>query len=326
MSQSLSKNDQIPAKAKPRPWNILDIGPWGLLVVTLAGSCGVWHWLLDLTSHFRMYYFLVASLWLAGICRQKRRASQGCLGLVIAWNGGLLLPYYLPYSQPAVPETATTVSIISLNVYTANEDKAAVVDYLRDRQPDLIVVMEVDDNWAAALQELNDLYAHRILHPRTDNFGIGLFSKWPLTQPRIVEFAGTDLPNVVTTIQRNGKEFLLVATHPLPPIGAANTRERNAQLREVADFVKRSPLPCIVAGDFNTTPWSSAFRDFAARSGLKDSALGRGVQGSWNAKSWLVRIPIDQVFVPSDAIVVRRVVGPNVGSDHFPIEATIALP
>ena len=326
MSQPLSSNNPSATRATPPRWTLFDVGAWGLLAVTLAGSCGAWHWLLDLASHFRLYYFLLSTLCLIGICRQKRRVSKCCLGLAVAWNGGLLLPYYLPTSQPAVPPLATTVSIISLNVYTANQDKPAVVGYLRDRQPDLIVVMEIDAEWAAALQELNDLYPHRILQPRSDNFGIGLFSKWPLTEPRIVEFAGTDLPSVVTAIQCHGKEFLLVATHPLPPIGAGNTRERNAQLREVADFVKRSPLPGIVAGDFNATPWSFAFRDFSARSGLKDSALGRGVQGSWNAKSWLVRIPIDHVFVPPDAIVVRRVVGPNVGSDHFPVEATIALP
>ena len=39
-----------------------------------------------------------------------------------------------------------------------------------------------------------------------------------------------------------------------------------------------------------------------------------------------MRIPIDQVFVPPNAIVTRRVVGPDIGSDHFPVEATIALP
>ena len=297
-----------------------------MLAATLAGSCGRWHWLLDLASHFRWYYFVLAALWLAGICWQKRRVAQCCLGLILVWNGGLMLPYYLPVSQPPISATATTVSLISLNVHTANPDKAAVVKYLRDRQPDLIVVMEVDDNWVFALQELNELYPHRFFQPRPDNFGIGLLSKWPLAEPRFVEFANTELPNVVTKVRRDGKEFLVVATHPLPPIGASRTRERNDQLREVADFVRQSPLPCIVAGDFNATPWSFAFRDFAARSGLRDSALGLGVQGSWNARTWLIRIPIDHVFVPPNAAVVRRVIGPNVGSDHFPVEATIALP
>ena len=193
-------NDTGTKVPKPRRWSLLNFGPLALLAATLAGSCGGWYWLLDLASHFRQYYFALSVLWLMGICRQKRRASQWCLGLSIAWNGGLLLPYYLPTSRPTVPATATTVSIISLNVYTANQNKSAVVSYLRDRQPDLIAFLEVDDKWAAAFQEMNDLYPHQLLHPRSDNFGIGLLSKWPLTEPRVVEFAGTQLPNIVVTI------------------------------------------------------------------------------------------------------------------------------
>jgi endonuclease/exonuclease/phosphatase (EEP) superfamily protein YafD len=103
------------------------------------------------------------------------------------------------------------------------------------------------------------------------------------------------------------------------------TDSRNSQLRELGDFVKRSPLPTIVAGDLNSTPWSVAFRDVVSRSGLRDSALGLGVHGTWNAHTW-IRIPIDHALIPPKAVVVRRAVGPDVGSDHFPLEITIAFP
>lgn len=324
MTSPPAKNDPVPAK-KPRQ-SILDLGPIGLLAATVAGSCGDWYWLLDLASHFRWYYFVIGLIWLVGTIRQKRPVSLWCLSLALAWNGIGLLPYYLPTSQPAMSADATEISLISLNVYTANKNKAAVVEYLRRRQPGLIVVMEIDVDWAYALNELKDIYPHKLTQPRADNFGIGVLSKFPLKEARLVELAGTELPNIVARIDRDGKEFQLIATHPLPPVGAERTRERNAQLREVAELARQSPIPCIVAGDFNATPWSSAFRDFSVRSGLRDSALGRGVQGSWNAKSWLIRIPIDHVFVSASAAVTRRTVGPHVGSDHFPVEATILLP
>jgi endonuclease/exonuclease/phosphatase (EEP) superfamily protein YafD len=80
-----------------------------------------------------------------------------------------------------------------------------------------------------------------------------------------------------------------------------------------------------VAGDLNCTPWSAAFREFVARSGLRDSALGRGVQGSWNARTRLTRIPIDHILVPSGWAVVHRALGPDVGSDHFPVEVTLRI-
>jgi endonuclease/exonuclease/phosphatase (EEP) superfamily protein YafD len=327
MSTETLGSQKPDATTKPgRPKSILNVVPWAQLLMTLAGSCGAWFWAFDLCAHFRWYYFVISLTWAIAIWKQARSFTMAGLCVSILWNGGLLLPYYVPARQLAVPADATSISLISLNVYTANPDKAAVLAYLRNRQPDLIVVMEVDQRWEQALDELKDVYPHRLIQSRTDNFGIGLLSKWPLQNERLVKLADTDLPNVVATIEREGRSFFLVATHPLPPLGAGYTRKRDAQLREVAKLASESSVPCVVAGDFNATPWSSAFRDFAKLSGLRDSALGRGIQGSWNAKSRLIRIPIDQVFTSKEVIVTRRVLGPSVGSDHFPVEVTFTLP
>ena len=141
----------------------------------------------------------------------------------------------------------------------------------------------------------------------------------------MVEF-GAGMPSIVATFAGPAGEFTLVATHPVPPKTAALARSRDRQLRAIAEFVAAAPLPCIVAGDLNTTPWSAAFRDLLARGGLRDTALGRGVQGTWHARLPLPRIPIDHVLAPPGTEVLRRAVGPDVGSDHFPVEAELRLP
>lgn len=324
MSQSTDQSQ--PAKpVRDKHWTILDLCAWGLLALTLGASCGGWHWAMDLMSHFRCYYAGFAVLILVGLWHRSSW-SRWSVVIVLIYNLGLIVPYYLPVTQTASTSTATTFSIISLNVLTSNPDKGSVVSYLRDRQPDLILVMEVNADWGLALKELDDLYPHRLFQFRPDNFGIGLMSKWPLTEPRIVDFGDLELPSIVAPIERDGQQFVLVGTHPLPPVGARGTSERNTQLAAVARYVRDSKKRCVVAGDFNATPWSVAFREFDTESGLRDSARGLGIQNSWNAKSWLMRIPIDHVFVPQDAIVIRRAIGPDVGSDHFPVEATIALP
>ena len=312
--------------SSPRKWGVSDVGPVGLLLVTVAGFFGEWHWLLDLATHFCWYYFVVAAVWLIVAIRWRPHWITGCLAVVLIWNGSLLFPYYWPATSPMNPDSGKSLSLISLNVHTANTNKKAVVDYLRQRQPDLVLVVEIDVEWGAALQSLNDVYPHRLMQPRPDNFGIGLMSKLPLTEPRLMNFGGSHLPSVVTVIRHEGRDLQLIGTHPLPPIGYERASRRNAQLRDVAGFVKRSPLPTIVAGDLNATPWSSAFRDFQSRSGLSDSARGRGVNGTWNARIWWMRIPIDHVLIPPGATVIERTVGPNLGSDHFPVEATMGLP
>ena len=81
-----------------------------------------------------------------------------------------------------------------------------------------------------------------------------------------------------------------------------------------------------MAGDLNATPWSHGFRQLVRPRGLRDSALGRGVQPTWNARCWAPRIPIDHVVVSPEVQVSARTIGPDVGSDHLPVEATLVVP
>jgi endonuclease/exonuclease/phosphatase (EEP) superfamily protein YafD len=325
MSQSAAEQSTaVPAPPTPtRRFSVLNVCTIGLFLVTSSGSLGAWHWALDLSSHFRCYYSGFAVLVAIGVWRQKSRLALATLALVLIWNGLLIVPYYVPVRGASSP-TTPSISLVSLNVHTSNADKAAVVNYLRKQNPDLILVMEIDNDWTDALHELRDQYPHRLMQPRPDNFGIGLLSKLPLNDPRVIDFVDTENPSVVAGIELAGISYQVIGTHPIPPAGDGNTRERNAQLRAVADYVAQSKDPCIVAGDFNATPWSSAFRDLTSRSGLTDSALGHGIQSSWNARSLLMRIPIDHVLVPKSLAVNRRAIGPDVGSDHYPVEATLS--
>jgi endonuclease/exonuclease/phosphatase (EEP) superfamily protein YafD len=66
-------------------------------------------------------------------------------------------------------------------------------------------------------------------------------------------------------------------------------------------------------------------RHFMEQNGLRDSALGFGLHPTWLSRWLPLGIPIDQIL-HSDAIaVLDRRVGPDVGSDHFPVTADIAL-
>jgi endonuclease/exonuclease/phosphatase (EEP) superfamily protein YafD len=209
---------------------------------------------------------------------------------------------------------------------TSNRDTQPVLAYVRSRDPDVLIFLEVDAVWAKALEGLADRWPHAIAQPRGDNFGIALRAKQPPREQRVVEFGDAGVPSIVATFADPAGDYTVVATHPVPPKTPAYARDRDAQFRAIAEFVAASPLPCIVAGDLNATPWSAAFRNLVATSGLRDSALGRGVQGTWNARFWAPRIPIDHVLVPPGTEILRRAVGPDVGSDHFPVEAEIRLP
>jgi len=308
---------------------LLVVAAAGLLAASLAGSAGDHHWLLDLASHFRGLYLLAAGLVIAAAAWCRSRPALGLATAALAWNAWLTLPYLpLPTVAPAPPPAGDgrPIRVVSLNVHLHNDDVGAVLDYLRGREADVVALVEVDEAWAPALAELGDHYPHQFVRPRNDPFGVAILSAWPLVAPRAAHCGDAPWPALVAEIDRKGGRFTMVVVHPHPPLDAGTDRQLNAHLRCVARLVAAVPGPCVVAGDFNATPWSAPFRGFTAGSGLVDTAVGRGIQPTWHAGLWPLRIPIDHIFVSRGSTVLDRRVGPHVGSDHFPIEAEFHLP
>jgi endonuclease/exonuclease/phosphatase (EEP) superfamily protein YafD len=124
----------------------------------------------------------------------------------------------------------------------------------------------------------------------------------------------------------------LYGVHPETPRSPERWRARNAQLAWLADAIpRRDPdRPVIVAGDFNTPPWSPFFRDLLRHVGLR-SAAGAGFR--WPTRqpmlwspylSWL-GAPVDHVLVSPDVAVDAFAVQRDVESDHLPIMTDLRL-
>ena len=298
-----------------------------LFGITVAGWCGAWHWCLDLTSHFRAYWLVASFVGLVLCLHAPRSFAFACCALALAGNAAAVLPFWLPTRTAAAPGANTRpLSLVSVNLLRRNADTSRAVDYLRERKPDVAVLVEIDAEWLESLASLAELYPFRVVEPREDNFGIAVLSRWPLADGRVFECGGTPYPNIMATVRFHDREVRLFATHPHPPFDAALTDALTGQLRTLADEAAAARGPRIVAGDFNATPWSLPYRVFTARSGLRDTALGHGAQPTWNARHPAPRIPIDQVFASTDLVVQSRAVGPDIGSDHLPVEVTFLLP
>jgi endonuclease/exonuclease/phosphatase (EEP) superfamily protein YafD len=317
-------NPSTPAVVPPRRGRLsFDLPAWGLAAATMAGFAGRWNWILDLASHFRWYYLLAALVWYAITSRRRSLLATGCLLLTVLVNTWAMLPYWLPAAVGA--GHGEPLDIVLLNLDVENHDRERVLGYLRARSPDVIVLLEVDDAWASAIRELDALYPHRVIEPYKGNFGLAVLSRLPLDAPRVEILAG-GTPIIVTGLPTGAHGCVLVAAHPPAPIAAAWSERRDAQLAAMGELAAAESRPVIIAGDLNATPWCHGFRALVVPAGLRDSALGRGVQGSWHARHWAPRIPIDHVLVSPNVTVKARSLGPHVGSDHLPVEATLVVP
>jgi endonuclease/exonuclease/phosphatase (EEP) superfamily protein YafD len=158
-------------------------------------------------------------------------------------------------------------------------------------------------------------YPWRMLIPESGNFGIGVYSSLPDT-----EFVRFELDGYAAIdAQVGGGAWRFVAAHLVPPMSAALARQRNVQLVQLSEYVQEIDQPVVLAGDFNLTPFSPIFTEFAAESELTSALRGFGPGMTWPSFFPLLGIPIDQVFVSEEFAVADYFRAGDIGSDHFPI-------
>lgn len=295
------------------------VGLSGLLVVVTVLSWGArWHWGLDLLSHFPVQ-IATGAIVLAAILLWLRQWKVAILpGVVVAVCLGQVLPLYLPTRQPTY--AGRVIHAVSANLLRSNHEFGRFTDYIRATQPDFFLAMEVDEAWLGELKSLLEDYPYHVAQPGRGAFGIALFSRVPIEEHEIIESAIAGVPMIRAALVFDEHSLSFVGVHPLPPIKSGRAELRNGQLEEIAALTASLPKPTLLMGDLNVTSWSPHFRDLLAGAGLRDGRKGFGIQPTWPGLPWLLRIPIDHTLVSDDVEVVARRVGPDIGSDHRPVE------
>jgi endonuclease/exonuclease/phosphatase (EEP) superfamily protein YafD len=256
----------------------------------------------------------------------KRRRMALVLAGFAAANLAVIAPLYVGGSGLKNAATsAVRFRAMLLNVNADFGDPARVTQAIEDAQPDVLVLEEVSGRWQEMLTRLQVRFPHRVVESRDDNFGIALLSKWPLARADVLYFGDARVPSVFAEVKLEGAVLRVLGTHAVPPGDALRSHWRNQQLAAVAEFARDLSEPVLVLGDLNASPWCSHFRRFVRVSGLRDSAQGWGVQPTWPAGMPWFWIPIDHCLHSPQLSVVARRVGPNVGSDHYPVMVDVVL-
>ncbi len=285
-------------------------------VASLLGYFGSAFWMFDLLAHFRLQYALVAaSLLVPALVLKHKRIALAAGGLLLA-NGLVIAPAYL---RGASPSDAALVMTLA-NVNSANTDFAAVADYVRGS--DIVVLLEVNAAWESEMRARLPEYPFMVFEARPDNFGLGVLMKTPPLTHRVEILVPDGPPTIALDLPLRGRTTTLFATHPMPPISSSATAQRDAQLAALATRVTATSNDVIVIGDLNATPWSSALTPLFD-AGLRDTR--HGYAATWPAGTWPLRIPIDLCLVSDRFTSSGHSVGPDVGSDHFPIRVALDL-
>lgn len=215
-----------------------------------------------------------------------------------------------------------SLTLLTANVLMTNTQCPKMLTLAHKHKPDLILILEADDNWARELAPLKDHYPYRILYPQSNTYGMLFYSKLPFRQHELRFLVEDDIPSIhVELVLRSGQVVNFYGVHPQPPSPTEHYRstERDAELVLVGREARRQTGPVLVAGDLNDVAWSHTTRLFQRLSGLLDPRVGRGLFSTFHAQYFFLRWPLDHVFVSHHFRLrtLRRL--PACGSDHFPI-------
>ena len=300
----------------------------GLVLATASALAARAWWAFDLFSHFRPQYVVAALILLVAALALRNWPAATLLAAVALVHGWAIKDLWLGGTASAA-QGGAPLRLVSANVLSANPTPEAVLQLVGAADPDLVVLVDAKRRrWHPVLAELGALYPHRAPLGWHEGAPVILLSRHPIVAEEVVRPPRGRRPYLMAELAVGGEEpLVVVAVHPSSPSPTepGDTRRRNRELDHLAEVVSDTARPVIVAGDFNTTPWSPHFRDLIAAGGLRNAAAGHGYVATWPTWFWPALIPIDHVLLkgPLAATTLRR--GPSIGSDHYPLIADLRL-
>jgi len=288
---------------------------------------------LDIATHFAPVFIVLAilSALLSLPTRPGllRRVTLGLAAAAIVLASLLILPEVFRNAGPKAEDAeGATLKIVQLNSWSArNQTMAQTADWILAQDPDIVILEEATRRFQRAFESRADY--HRTCNPE-DRCEVIIYSKVaPISAGLEPVSAGAYFPSTRATFAAPGGAFTVIGAHYTWPIPAGPQQQQSLRLTTMAQRYDRDRL--IIAGDFNSTPWSFTLR-------RQDKALGLARRNkamlSWPAMAfsrWNIHMPlpflaIDHVYAGKDWETVSVERGPSLGSDHFPVIVTLALP
>jgi len=255
----------------------------------------------------------------------------GALGGVVLYQAGRVWRYsrLAPFEvERNRTDTSPRLSVAVSNVLQSNRESDRLIRVLAAADADVMLFVETDGWWRERLDVLLRTHPHTVQCPLPNTYGMLLYSRLPLLDTSIDFLVEPDIPSIQAQAQLDdGTTVWLNGVHPRPPAPGENDEslERDAELLLVGKRVCDARQPVVVCGDLNDVAWSRTTRLFQKISGLVDPRKGRGMFSTFHARFPGVRFPLDHILHSTAFRLVEMRRLPYVGSDHFPVVATLSF-
>ncbi len=212
-------------------------------------------------------------------------------------------------------------------------DFQRVIEVLKDEDPDILMVQEVDQGRSRSLNlKQAEIIAEELgmdyyFYPteEKDNYGVAIFSKF-----KSIDKFGFDLPQpkwmlatqrgaAAMVIEVDGKQMLVMSTH----LGLGGLQEIQTEVMELLNISEKYGLPTLIGGDFNISYFELSYgvKEFLRKFESVNQELNKEI------KTFQSDIPGSQIdfifFSRGDFKVLDAYTVNSLASDHLPLISLI---
>lgn len=305
-----------------KPPNLTPLTLFLLAIVPVGSIFGRVTWVGDLLGTPLDYAFGVLLISTVVLTWRRAWPAAAAAGFLTALAGVQLIS--LPALAIIEPAKSSELRVMSFNIYYLNRELDQIAAEVARLDPDIVFLMEYSSDIQAAIEDQFEAYPYRLIDPSRYTMGVALFSKIPMDNGQIHRGQATRIPIVEAHFLLDNRPFAFVGGHPWPPKPRWGKQHR-AQFQAMIDVAaKIEGKPLIVAGDFNTAPWS-----FMVQRMTEEAAVDL-VRGRYDYQKTFFVLPgvglaLDHLFVSDGWHVTRFFTGDRGGSDHQPLIIDLAL-
>lgn len=297
--------------------------------LAVAGLGGAVSDRLDALTHATPLWFAmgVGAVVLGGLfARRAERWVMVGLGLAaIAASGVLMAPEMTAaWRFKPKPPKPGDLKVIQFNAWHENPSPEKSLAWVLAQNADVVIVEEGGGGNTAMLKALVKTYNYASCS-RAGRCEPWIFSRRRIIADGTITIGSKRLAAGWATLDDPGGPFTVAGVHLYWPAPAGPQQAQSRRLVDGLKSLDRRSL--ILAGDFNSTPWSFTLK-------RQDKALGlhRWTRAlpSWPAGQFsrvaaapAPFLPIDHVYAGDEWRAVRVERGPAIGSDHRPIVVTL---
>lgn len=207
--------------------------------------------------------------------------------------------------------TGSEVRVAFFNKLYSNTNYYEIDNKLKEVTPDFIGFSELKKEDISNIPYLQN-YKYSQIKDARDNSTIAFFSNQPSELDTNLNLAYV-LP---LKMQLQSETYHVFVIHPMPPINSEWLSMRNQELTELSTYINSlNSENVILIGDFNLTPWSPIYQQFANnQTKVKNAAIGQGINFTWGNS--LIKTQVDHIFIPKGWSVDSFKSEQVPGSDH----------